>query len=71
MKSSFLSWLLAHLVYCLASTISQRGAVKWDSVGKTITHTQLCIMHFTNSRKNNKAVANDGDSKVEYYSMCV
>ena len=36
MKSSFLPWLLAHLVYRLASTISQHGAVKWNSVGKTI-----------------------------------
>ena len=36
MKSSFLPWLPARLVFCLASTISQHEAMKWNSAGKTI-----------------------------------
>lgn len=62
MKSSFLPWLLAHLVYCRASTISQHGAVKWNSVGKTIKQSSMIVSHALQLHTK-KAVANNDDSK--------
>lgn len=64
MKSSFLPWLLAHLVYCLASTISQHGAVKWNSVGKT---TKQHPMHFSKKKQNNDV----SKGNVKFNILCV
>lgn len=54
MKSSFLPWLPAHLVCCLASTISQHEAVKWNSVGKTIKQHPCDCESSTLARKKKK-----------------
>lgn len=77
MKSSVLSWLLAHLVYFLASTISQHGTAERNSTGKIIkaAPTPMNVRHalqFHKIEEKKKAVANNHDSKrsAKSYILC-
>lgn len=68
MKSSFLPWLPARLVFCLASTISQHEAVKWNSAGKTIRQPPhdgaSCTFSSTHTKISGKQRRLKGEGRI-------